>query len=128
MDHHQRLGEPVRRRPLSQGAGQEVGIEVPGCAVAIHEDRHAALVDDGVGGRSEGESGTENFVAGTDSYQAQREVQGRGSAGQGDSGEPDASLEFAFEGGEVWPNGGEPIGRKGLPHVGFLVAAHVRDG
>ena len=105
VDHDQRLGKPVRHRPLSQGAGQDLGIQVPSGAVAIHKDRHAALIDDRVGGRNEGKGGTEHFIAGTDSHHAQRKVQRRGSAGQSDSGPSDACGEFPFEGGDVWPNG-----------------------
>src|ERR1039458_50294 len=127
VDRHQRLGEPVRRRPLSQGVGQDIGIQVPGCAAAIHKDRHATLVDNGVGGRNEGEGGTEHFVAGTDSHHAQRKVQRSGSADQGDGGEPDACRKFLLEGGEAWPNGGEPICRKGFADVDLFSAAHVGD-
>ena len=63
VDHHQRLGEAIHRRPLPQGARQDIGIQVPGGPAAIHKDRHAALVDDGVGCGSEGERRTEHFIA-----------------------------------------------------------------
>ena len=64
MDHHQRFGQPVRGRSLSQGTGQDIRVQVPGRAVAIQKDRNAALVDNRVGGRDEGQRGTEHFIAG----------------------------------------------------------------
>jgi len=51
VDHDQRLGEAIHRGPLSQGAGQDIGIQVQ-VARSLSTKMVRRLVDDSVGGRN----------------------------------------------------------------------------
>jgi hypothetical protein len=127
VDHHQRFGQAVYRRALAQGAPQNLRVHIPCGAVAIHKDRHAALVRDGISRRDEGKRGTENFIARADSHQTQCQMQRGRPAGQGYCRQPHQRRELPLEGCEVRADCREPICGEGVAHVALFGAAHMRN-
>jgi hypothetical protein len=94
----------------------------------IEEHRLGAEITDGIAACGKREGGAEDFVSGTDSEQAQTEVDGGGAATERDGWQADSVLDVLFEGRQVGANRGHPVGREGPLDVGLLATTHVRNG
>src|SRR5208283_139618 len=121
-------GQLVPPRALPKRAIEDVRVQVPCGAVAIQKYRLGPQVTDRIATCGERQSRTEHFVIGTDSEQAQAQVDGSGPAAQCNRGQANVRPKRVFEGVDVWPDRGEPIRREGLLHIEFFLASHVRNG
>lgn len=71
-----------RVRVLFKSPLESAGVHVPGLALAVDEDLHAALVGNGIDGGAEGHVAAEHDVAGLDAGELHGEVKGAGAGRQ----------------------------------------------
>ena len=122
-----RLGQAPGARPLGERIGQQVGIEGPGGRVAIEEHRRRAFLDRRPDRADERQARRPHLVARPDAQVAQRQVHGRGAAGQGyGMREARIGLEVGLEGGQRRPDGGDVVRCEGGGDLVGLAAGQVR--
>ena len=128
VHHDDGAGQSVSLGSLAESVFQDVRIQVPGGVVAIEKNRLGAEIANWIAACGEGESRAKDFVARAHAEKTQAEVDGGGAAGESDHGQADAVGKLPFEGGQVRPRRGQPVGRERLPDIGLFSSAHVGDG
>src|ERR1035438_10802628 len=101
MHNHERAGQLIVAGAAAESVFEDIRIQVPGGVVAIQKYAFGAQVTDRVATCSERKRWAEHFVVGTDSEQAQAQVNRSGPAAQRSRGKANALLERVFERDDV---------------------------
>jgi hypothetical protein len=99
MNHNEGAGQFISPCALTEGIFEDVRVHGPTGVIAVQEHRLCTEIADWIAARGKRERGAKDFVARSDTEEAQAEVNSSGTAGKRYARQPDAVLEGLFKGG-----------------------------